>query len=353
MNSATSRLWMREWHIPRVLLAVVIQCFSEVMAVLLQCNIPSLDQGMAYTQISAGNAHTVLLRSDGSAVAIGDNGHGQCNIPALDENTVYTQVSAGILHTVLLRSDGSAVATGNNRMDQCNIQPLDEGMQYTQVSAGGSHTVLLRSDGSAVAIGRDSERQCRIPPLDEGMAYTQASAGTLHTVLLQSDGCAVAFGDDGDGECSIQHRPLGDGEVYYQISAGHSYTVLLQSDGRPFADGKNDHGQCHIPWPKSGMYRDNFTYGTDLALQLEFVDEDDAVKLICSTLAGEERLHLTAQGVDSAWETHKRIARELSVNLPNLQLVLPDGQLLANVCRANAGASVAEVAQSTKHQRLT
>ena len=35
MNSATSRLWMREWHIPRVLLAVVIQCFSEVMAVLL------------------------------------------------------------------------------------------------------------------------------------------------------------------------------------------------------------------------------------------------------------------------------------------------------------------------------
>jgi hypothetical protein len=34
MNSATSRLWMREWHIPRVLLAVVIQCFSEVMAVL-------------------------------------------------------------------------------------------------------------------------------------------------------------------------------------------------------------------------------------------------------------------------------------------------------------------------------
>jgi hypothetical protein len=141
--------------------------------------------------------------------------------------------------------------------------------------------------------------------------------------------------------------------VYYQISAGHSYTVLLQSDGRPFADGKNDHGQCHIPWPKSGMYRDNFTYGTDLALQLEFVDEDDAVKLICSTLAGEERLHLTAQGVDSAWETHKRIARELSVNLPNLQLVLPDGQLLANTCRANPRISVAEVAQSTKHQRLT
>eukprot|EP00435_Cladocopium_sp_Y103_P002855 s333_g1.t1 len=63
---------------------------------------------------------------------------------------------------------------------------------------------------------------------------------------------------------------------------------------------------------------------------------------MCSTLAAEERLRLTAQGVDSAWETHKRIAREMNVNLPNLQLVLPDGQLLAKVCRANPGASVAE-----------
>ena len=31
----------------------------------------------------------------------------------------------------------------------------------------------------------------------------------------------------------------------------------------------------------------------------------------------------------------------------NLQLILPDGQLLAKVCRANPGASVAEVAQSS------
>ena len=45
----------------------------------------------------------------------------------------------------------------------------------------------------------------------------------------------------------------------------------------------------------------------------------------------------------------KKIARELKMHLPNLQLVLPDGQLLAKVCRTNPGASVAQLSQSTQH----
>ena len=132
-----------------------------------------VDSGM----VSAGWYHTVLLRSDGSAVAIGNSSDGQCNIPALDEGLAYTQVSAGSVHTVLLRSDGSAVAIGDSRDGQCNIPSLDEGLAYTQVSAGSVHTVLLRSDGSAVAIGDSRDGQCNIPALDEGLAYTQVSAG--------------------------------------------------------------------------------------------------------------------------------------------------------------------------------
>ena len=153
------------------------------------------------------------------------------------------------------------------------------------MSAGFKHTVILWSDGSAVAIGNKSHRQCEIPFLDEGMAYTQISAGAHHTVLLRSDGSAVAI-------------------------------------------GRNFHGECNIPLPKPGIFYDgDLTGGRDLALQLEFVTEQDAITLICLTLSGEKRFCLIAQGVDSAWETHKKMARESKMNLPNLQLILPNVQI--------------------------
>jgi len=74
-------------------------------------------------------------------------------------------VSAGLDYTVLLRSDGCAVAIGCNEDGQCDIPPLDDGMAYAQISAGYDHTVLLRSDGNAVAIGGNAYGQCNIPPL--------------------------------------------------------------------------------------------------------------------------------------------------------------------------------------------
>jgi hypothetical protein len=43
-------------------------------------------------------------------VACGDNFDGQRDVPAIEGGAAYTQVAAGIQHTVLLRSDGSAVA---------------------------------------------------------------------------------------------------------------------------------------------------------------------------------------------------------------------------------------------------
>ena len=74
-------------------------------------------------------------------------------------------VSAGNGHTVLLRSDGTVVACGSNRFGQGDIPPLDEGVSYTQISAGERHTVLLRTDGTVVAFGENSYGECYIPSL--------------------------------------------------------------------------------------------------------------------------------------------------------------------------------------------
>jgi len=121
-------------------------------------------------------------------VACGDNGAGRCDLPALTGGLAYTHVTAGDAHTVLIRSDGSAVACGGNRFCQCNLPALEDDRFYVQAAAGGSHTVLLRSDGSAVACGSNDAGEGDIPQL-------KYMAPSLRTLLLQAlfDGVSVRF----------------------------------------------------------------------------------------------------------------------------------------------------------------
>ena len=53
--------------------------------------------GLTYTYAAVGNEHTVLLKSDGTAVAFGSDIDGQCTIPALEEGLMYTHAAAGRL----------------------------------------------------------------------------------------------------------------------------------------------------------------------------------------------------------------------------------------------------------------
>ena len=204
-------------------------------------DVPELAQGVTYTQASVGKWHTVLLRSDGHAVAFGDNRWGQCDIPELTQGATYTQISAGGAHTVLLRNDGMAVACGDHSFGQCSFPPSNI---YTQVSCGWLHTVLLHPDGTAIACGENSAGQCNIPVLpgpvlpiqpveSQMLKYTQISAGFEHTVLLRSDGTAMACGDNSYGQCML------DGSATYkQVSAGVKHTVLLCSNGRAVQFGR-------------------------------------------------------------------------------------------------------------------
>ena len=91
-----------------------------------------------------------LLKSDGTAVAFGENGDGQCNIPGPPEGITYTQVAAGDEHTVLLKSDGTAAAFGGNCHGQCNIPALADGVKYTS-NEGMPRTILSLHFGNGYA----------------------------------------------------------------------------------------------------------------------------------------------------------------------------------------------------------
>merc|ERR1712217_251705 len=96
--------------------------------------------------------------------ASGGNGDGQCNIPPLPDGVTYTQAAAGNEHTVLLRSDGTAVASGFNVYGQCNIPPLPDGVCYIKAAPSVNRTVLslhLGSDQAAFYLLNGAE-VCKI-----------------------------------------------------------------------------------------------------------------------------------------------------------------------------------------------
>ena len=182
--------------------------------------------------VSAGGYHTVGLRSDGTAVAAGNDGYGQCEVSGWGD---LVAVSAGGWHTVGLRSDGTVVAAGDDDRGQCDVSGWRD---LVAVSAGGWHTVGLRSDGTAVATGDNRHGQCEV---SGWWGLVSVSAGERHTVGLRSDGTVVATGGNGYGQCDVS----GWGDLV-AVSAGERHTVGLRPDGTAVATGDNRHGQCEV-----------------------------------------------------------------------------------------------------------
>lgn len=151
----------------------------------------ALPQAARYLAAATGPHHTLLITAERpGAVACGDPvGNGHLDVPELTAaewaaGVRYVAAAAGSCHSVLLRSDGRAVAFGDNekRMFQdsgaCDVPELEPGAAYVAVGAGISGTVLLRSDGRAVACGEDMwgelELRSEEPYLRAGARYVPA-----------------------------------------------------------------------------------------------------------------------------------------------------------------------------------
>ncbi len=182
--------------------------------------------------VATGWEHTLGLRTDGTVVAAGYNADGRGNVENWRD---MAAVSAGQWHTVGLKTNGTVIGLGCDKDGRLNF----EGWENIQnISAGRNHTLGLTAAGTALAVGSNQDGQCDVTGWSQLSAL---SAGGQHSLGLKIDGTVVAAGSNAEGQCAVS-----DWEDVVAISAGYYHSVGLRADGTVVAVGLNSDGQCDV-----------------------------------------------------------------------------------------------------------
>ena len=257
-------------------LRICFMLYAVITAFIMSMPAESLG-GTTTMQTATGNAHTLVLESDGSLFAWGWNNYGQLGdgtntdrwTPVqIGTDNNWVSIAAGYLHTAAIKSDGTLWAWGGNYYGQLGDGtntdrwiPVQIGTDnnWVSIAAGGYHTIALKSDGTLWAWGWNNFGQLgngthtdRWAPKQIGAdtRWVFISAGVSHTVALKSDGTLWAWGNNavgqlGDGTNTERWTPvqIGTDNNWVSIAAGYAHTIALKSDGTLWAWGLNNYGQ--------------------------------------------------------------------------------------------------------------
>jgi len=183
-------------------------------------------QGEQFINFSAGFAHNIAVRNDGTLWAWGWNKQGQLGINNTAETNVLTQVSkdsdwactaCGDAHSIAVKINNTLWAWGDNIYGQLGLGDTIKRISPTQVGtnrdwtdkiAASSHTLAIQKDGTLWAWGYNGYGQLglgdngagtnRLTPTQVTTETNWASvdAGFWHTIAIKKDP-PNAFGEAG------------------------------------------------------------------------------------------------------------------------------------------------------------
>ena len=230
---------------------------------------------------SAGGYHSLAAKA-GTVWSWGLSNLGQLGLgPAVFHTTIPTQVpgltgvaavSAGYAHSLVMKSDGTVWAWGWNGYGQLGdgtsvdkYQPVQvQGLSgVVAIAAGGAHSLALLADGSIRAwgwggvgqLGTGAPTSSLVPvPVSGADTYTSVAAGFYHSMAVRANGSVAAwgwnsYGQVGDGTTTDRVLPTTVAGLtgMRAVSAGLAHSLALGTDGIVRSWGLGHLGQLGRP----------------------------------------------------------------------------------------------------------
>ncbi len=247
-----------------------------------------LPDGVRAISVAAGSAHSLVLGSDHVVYGTGENGDGRLTgsgqrvtliaLSGLPGDAQPIAIAAGNAHSLVLGSDGKAYGTGRNSDGQLTGSSgrstfgelrLPDGVLATAIDAGGDYSLVLGSNGKVYGTGLNTDRQLTLNPgetsnkrvtlteligLPNDVTATKMSAGDVHSLVIGSNGKVYGAGSNSSGQLTGANfnddvttltvlAGLPAGVTATAVATGPDHSLVLGSNGKVYGAGSNSFGQ--------------------------------------------------------------------------------------------------------------
>ena len=221
--------------------------------------------------IAVGDDHSLVIKSDMSLWAAGDNSKGQLGVGASTEsssgvkvmdNVVYVEANDDVSFAIDV--NGTLYGWGDNSDGQVSPGTSSEYISKPQklmddvagVSAGDEHTIVLKNDGSVVGWGCNEHGELGFAVNAKKNTETKLmdnaadiAAGDGFTLIVTKAGEVYACGNNENGQLGTGNyrdqtsltKVISGGAA--QAEAGDEHSVVLMADGTVKTAGFNESGQ--------------------------------------------------------------------------------------------------------------
>jgi alpha-tubulin suppressor-like RCC1 family protein len=203
---------------------------------------------------------------------LGNNTSSQSNTPVttFSGGTNWSQISAGNNHSLAIKTDGTLWSWGNNSNGQLGdntitnkltpITTFAGGNNWKQSSCGRGHSSVIKTDGTLWIWGNNSQAQLgindggtttnRTTPVTTfagGTNWKQVSCGNLFTAAIKTDGTLWTWGRNDSGQLGINSTSnastpvttFAGGTNWNEVSCGFSFASAIKTDGTLWIWGSN------------------------------------------------------------------------------------------------------------------